>query len=90
MREVNHVYFDLETERSAEEVGGWRNIEQMGMAVGVTCARRDDNVCIPVFKVFLRDQIDALLQELREADCVVGFNTRGLIFACCNPSPILM
>ena len=39
---MNFVYFDLETERSAEEVGGWKNIEQLGIAVGVTCAARDD------------------------------------------------
>lgn len=39
---MNWVYFDVETERSAEEVGGWRNIEQLGLAVAVSCAMRDD------------------------------------------------
>jgi DEAD/DEAH box helicase domain-containing protein len=39
---MNWVYFDVETERSAEEVGGWRNIEQLGLAVAVSCATRDD------------------------------------------------
>ena len=29
------IYFDLETKYSAEEVGGWENIEDMGMSVGV-------------------------------------------------------
>ena len=28
------IYFDLETKYSAEEVGGWENIEDMGMSVG--------------------------------------------------------
>lgn len=32
---LNFVYFDLETERLAEEVGGWTHIEKLGMAVGV-------------------------------------------------------
>jgi len=32
----NIVYFDLETQKSAEEVGGWGNISKMGMSVGVT------------------------------------------------------
>ena len=32
----NIVYFDLETQRSAHEVGGWNHIDRMGMSVGVT------------------------------------------------------
>ena len=28
-------YFDLETQKSAEDVGGWGNIHKMGLAVGV-------------------------------------------------------
>ena len=36
----NIVYFDLETQKSAEEVGGWGNISKMGMSVGVTYSTR--------------------------------------------------
>ena len=32
----NIVYFDLETQKSAEEVGGWNHIRDMRMSVGVT------------------------------------------------------
>ena len=32
----NIVYFDLETQQSAEEVGGWDKISQMRMSIGVT------------------------------------------------------
>ena len=32
----NIVYFDLETQKSAEEVGGWNKICDMRMSVGVT------------------------------------------------------
>ena len=32
----NIVYFDLETQKSADEVGGWNNIRDMRMSVGVT------------------------------------------------------
>src|SRR5512138_1232505 len=32
----NIVYFDLETQKSAEDVGGWGNIRAMRMSVGVT------------------------------------------------------
>ena len=31
----NIVYFDLETQKSADEVGGWNRIGHMGMSVGV-------------------------------------------------------
>lgn len=82
---MNWVYFDVETERSAEEVGGWRNIEQLGLAVAVTCATRDDNAGEPVFKTFRREAIDDLLKELQSADCVVGFNTRGFDFRVLQP-----
>ena len=32
----NIVYFDLETQKSADEVGGWDKIRDMRMSVGVT------------------------------------------------------
>ena len=32
----NIVYFDLETQQSADEVGGWDKISRMGMSIGVT------------------------------------------------------
>ena len=32
----NYVYFDLETQKSAAEVGGWHNKRAMKMALGVT------------------------------------------------------
>ena len=32
----NLVYFDLETQKSADEVGGWNNISAMRMSIGVT------------------------------------------------------
>ena len=34
----NILYFDLETQKSADEVGGWGNISKMGMSIGVTCS----------------------------------------------------
>src|SRR5215210_542857 len=72
---MNFVYFDLETERLVDEVGGWAHIEQLGLAVAVTQSSRDGE-----FRVYRREDTDVLLQELRAADCVVGFNTRGFDF----------
>ena len=65
----NVVYFDLETQKSADEVGGWDKISQMGMSVGVTysTARGD-------YRIYGERQVDELIHELQRADLVVGFN----------------
>ncbi len=65
----NIVYFDLETQKSADEVGGWNNINRMGMSVGVTysTARGD-------YQIYGEKQVGDLLKELQRADLVVGFN----------------
>lgn len=65
----NIVYFDLETQRSADEVGGWNQISRMGMSVGVTysSARGD-------YHIYGEKQVDELIKELQRADLVVGFN----------------
>lgn len=68
-RMKNIVYFDLETQRSADEVGGWEHISRMGMSVGVTysTARGD-------YRIYAEKNIDDLIRELQRADLVVGFN----------------
>ena len=65
----NIVYFDLETQKSADEVGGWNNIRDMRMSVGVTysTARGD-------YKIYAEKQVNDLINELMRADLVVGFN----------------
>jgi DEAD/DEAH box helicase domain-containing protein len=65
----NIVYFDLETQKSADEVGGWDKIGRMGMSVGVTysTARGD-------YKIYGEKQVDDLIRELQRADLIVGFN----------------
>src|SRR5579863_8605826 len=65
----NIVYFDLETQKSAEEVGGWGNISKMGMSIGVTysTARGD-------YRIYGEKQVNDLITELQRADLVVGFN----------------
>jgi DEAD/DEAH box helicase domain-containing protein len=65
----NIVYFDLETQKSADEVGGWSNISRMGMSVGVTYSTARGDYCI-----YGEKQINELLTELQRADLVVGFN----------------
>ena len=65
----NIVYFDLETQKSAEEVGGWGNISKMGMSVGVTCSSATGE-----YKIYGEKQVNDLITDLQRADLVVGFN----------------
>ncbi len=77
---MHFVYFDVETERVADEVGGWANIEQLGLAVAVTHSSRDDQ-----FRVYRKHEATALVDELRACDCVVGFNSRHFDFRVVQP-----
>jgi hypothetical protein len=65
----NLVYFDLETRRSAEEVGGWNNISQMGMSIGVTYSTGRGE-----YTIYSESTINDLIRELQRADLVIGFN----------------
>jgi DEAD/DEAH box helicase domain-containing protein len=65
----NLVYFDLETQKSAEEVGGWNNIRDMRMSVGVTFSTQRGS-----YQIYGEGQVNDLINELLRADVVVGFN----------------
>ena len=65
----NILYFDLETQKSADEVGGWGNISKMGMSVGVTCSSGTGE-----YKIYGENQVNELITDLQRADLVVGFN----------------
>src|SRR5262249_53902190 len=65
----NTLYFDLETQRSAEEVGGWDKISRMGMSVAVTYSTGQSE-----YKVYSEKSVDELLKALQRADLIVGFN----------------
>ncbi len=72
----NVVYFDLETQRSAEEVGGWANIRDMRMSVGVTYSTTRGD-----YRIYPEAQVTDLIEELRRADLVVGFNNLRFDYA---------
>jgi DEAD/DEAH box helicase domain-containing protein len=65
----NIVYFDLETQQSADEVGGWGNISKMRMSVGVTYSTARES-----YHIYGEAQVNDLIKELQRADLVVGFN----------------
>lgn len=65
----NIVYFDLETQRTAGDVGGWNNKDKMGMSIGVTYSTAKGE-----YRIFQEHQVDDLVEELLKAELVVGFN----------------
>jgi DEAD/DEAH box helicase domain-containing protein len=65
----NIVYFDLETQRTANDVGGWDRKDKMGMSVGVTYSSG-----LGAYQIFSEDRVQALIEQLRRADLVVGYN----------------
>jgi hypothetical protein len=66
---VNIVYFDLETQRTANDVGGWERKRDMGMSVGVTYSTN-----LTEYRIYPEKRVDDLIQQLLRADLVVGFN----------------
>lgn len=69
MKTKNVVYFDLETQKSAQEVGGWDHVRDLRMSVGVTFNTRRGE-----YKIYAESHVNELIQELQRADLVVGFN----------------
>lgn len=63
------VVFDLETQRSAAEVGGWDKARDMGIALAVVY-----DVADGVYRTYYEADVEKLLVDLALADRVVGFN----------------
>ena len=62
------VVFDLETQKVAEEVGGWGNIARMKVSLAVAYTEEDG------FRTFTEAKVPELIDLLKSADLVVGFN----------------
>jgi DEAD/DEAH box helicase domain-containing protein len=68
----NIVYFDLETQKSFSDVGGFSQKHKMGVSVGVTYSTATGQ-----YTIYQESEMQALVQELTRADLVVGFNHIG-------------
>jgi DEAD/DEAH box helicase domain-containing protein len=65
----NVVFFDLETQRSFDEVGGRHNIKRMGLSVAVTYSTATTE-----YHHYTEENVNDLIEELKAADLIVGFN----------------
>src|SRR5687768_559887 len=63
------VYFDLETQRTANDAGGWDKKRDMGMSLGVTYSTK-----LGAYRIYSEKRVNDLIDQLLRADLVVGFN----------------
>ena len=68
-KEQRILYFDLETQKSAEDVGGWDYAKLMGLAVGVVWDSLEGE-----FFGYEEHEATQLVKKLKTADLVIGFN----------------
>ena len=76
----HYVVFDVETRRSAAEVGGWHKAGQMGVSVTVLYDSLTDD-----YFSYSQDELPALFERLRAAETVVGFNSLRFDYAVLTP-----
>ncbi len=70
----NIVYFDLETQKSFDEVGGRtpEHFRQLRMSIGVTYSSREQE-----YRIFHEGNVHDMIKILMRADLVVGHNIVG-------------
>jgi DEAD/DEAH box helicase domain-containing protein len=76
---MNIVYFDLESQKLFQEVGG-RDPSRLLLACGVTWSTARDD-----FAVCWERDVQALVDELKSADRVVGFNIFNFDYQVLRP-----
>jgi DEAD/DEAH box helicase domain-containing protein len=69
---ADSIYLDLETQRTALDVGGWYP-DKMGVSVAVVLVANR-------LRIFTEQDIDQLLPILESAGCVVGWNIKAFDF----------
>lgn len=74
------LFFDVETQRLADEVGGWGNISRLGLAAAVTYSTSDG-----LFRRYTEQQVQELVEELVAAKLVVGFNVLRFDYEVLRP-----
>lgn len=62
-------FFDLETQRLAQEVGGWGNKHLMRVSVAILYDTLSED-----FHIYREEEIQEFIRHLQELDLVVGFN----------------
>lgn len=75
-----YMVLDVETRRAAADVGGWHRADRMGVSVAVLYDAADDS-----YTPYEQDAVPEMLDRLRAADLVVGFNISRFDYAVLSP-----
>ncbi len=74
------LFFDLETQHSFEEVGGRDFVEKLRVSVAVTYSSRTGT-----FKSYTEPQVFYLIDDLFQADTVIGYNLINFDYRVLKP-----
>ena len=77
---MNTVFFDLETQNLFQDVGGRENIARLKVACAVTWSTERND-----FAVYWEKDVPTLLDELKSATRVIGFNLREFDYQVLQP-----
>ncbi|MBW2584906.1 MAG: hypothetical protein JRE36_15350, partial [Deltaproteobacteria bacterium] len=70
-RKLHYGVFDLETQLSAADVGGWQRAELMKISCAVLYDSKADR-----YIDFIENQIHLFIERLQRFDLVIGFNIK--------------
>ena len=73
--DIHFCVFDVETQRSAQEVGGWHRADLMGISCAVLYDSTEDT-----YFEFLDHQVPQLVEHLESCNLVIGFNIKKFDF----------
>ncbi|MCL4275520.1 MAG: ribonuclease H-like domain-containing protein [Anaerolineales bacterium] len=77
---MNYIFFDLESQNLFDEVGGRDHIDKLKFACGVTYSTAKND-----FTVYWETDVPALIDELKSATKVVGFNLLNFDYKVLQP-----
>jgi len=66
---MNDLFFDLETQKSIQEVGGRENLRLLRVSIAVTLSAATSE-----FKTYTEQDVGTLITDLKSATRVIGFN----------------
>jgi DEAD/DEAH box helicase domain-containing protein len=67
----NYGVFDIETQKSAQEVGGWHRADQMKISCAVVYDSRQEK-----FFEYFESDVPQLIEHLKTLDLLIGFNIK--------------
>ncbi|MFW5488712.1 MAG: DEAD/DEAH box helicase [Desulfovibrio sp.] len=73
---IRYMVMDVETRRSAKEVGGWNRADRMGVSVAVLYDSAGDE-----YIDYEQDRIPEMVERMAQADMVIGFNISRFDYA---------